>query len=360
MSDTDLTPDTFKPLLKKLVSEPDSFTADDAQLAFEHLLQPESCTSAQIGSFLTLLHTSGTERRPEILAAAAKVLKKWCKRPQVERGDGLVADIVGTGGDGHDTFNVSTSAAIIAAGAGLRICKHGNKAATSTSGSADLLVALDCPLSGAHEQIPADGSLPFVFLLAPHYHQSLAPLAPIRRSLPFRTILNLLGPLVNPAEPDTMILGVPKREMGQVFAEALRDGGAIRRAMVVCGMEGLDEISCAGGTWVWEIAPDKPIEESSIHPSDFGLPSYPLEIVKGGSAHHNATLLERLLKSEGNIPEELGPILDFVLLNASALLVVGGLAKDYKEGVQLAKEAVRKGKAWTALTKFRKADQARR
>ena len=123
MSNENLTPDTFKPLLKRLVSEPDSFTADDAQVAFEHLLQPESCTSAQIGSFLTVLHLSGNERRPEILASAAKVLKKWSKRPRVDRGDGPVADIVGTGGDGHDTFNVSTSAAIIAAGAGLRVCK---------------------------------------------------------------------------------------------------------------------------------------------------------------------------------------------------------------------------------------------
>jgi anthranilate phosphoribosyltransferase len=123
MADQELTPETFKPLIKKLVSDPDSFTANDARLAFEHLLQPESRTPAQIGSFLTLLHVSGAERRPEILSSAAKVLKKWCKRPQVDKGDGPIADIVGTGGDGHDTFNVSTSAAIIAAGAGLRVCK---------------------------------------------------------------------------------------------------------------------------------------------------------------------------------------------------------------------------------------------
>jgi anthranilate phosphoribosyltransferase len=221
-------------------------------------------------------------------------------------------------------------------------------------------MALDCPLSRALEHLPGDGSLPFAFLLAPHYHQSLAPLVPVRKSLPFRTILNLLGPLVNPAEPNVMILGVPHRSLGQIFAEALRESGNITQGMVVCGAEGLDEISCAGSTWVWKIEPGKPIQESSIHPSDFGLPTYTLDVVKGGSPQRNAVILEQMLKSQGDIPSELEPILDFILVNASALLVVGGTAKDYKDGVRLAKEAVHSGAAWTALTKFREVDAATR
>jgi anthranilate phosphoribosyltransferase len=128
--------------------------------------------------------------------------------------------------------------------------------------------------------------------------------------------------------------------------------------MVVCGMEGLDEISCAGGTWVWEVRPGEPIVEKSIHPSDFGISAHPLDVVKGGSPKDNAVILKQLLNSGGEHSKELDPILDFVLLNTSALLVVGGVAKDYKEGVQLARNSVTSGRAWTALTKFCNADRA--
>jgi len=155
-----------------------------------------------------------------------------------------------------------------------------------------------------------------------------------------------------------MILGVPRRDLGQVFAEALRDGGNIKRAMVVCGMEGLDEISCTGGTWVWEVKPGEPIEERSIHPSEFGLPVYPLEIVKGGSPKDNAKILEELLTTPGPVSPKLAPILDFVLLNASALLVVGGVASNYKEGVELARKSCTSGRAWDSLVKFRDADRS--
>lgn len=171
-------------------------------------------------------------------------------------------DIVGTGGDGWDTFNVSTTAAVVAAGTGVRVAKvreatrtglkmkHGSKAVTSSSGSADLLLSLDCRLSFPVDQLssflPAS---PFLFLFAPHYHPSLAHIAPIRRSLNFRTIFNVLGPLINPARPQRMVLGVANLNLGDTFAEVLRLL-EVERALVVCGEEGLDEISPAGDTFV--------------------------------------------------------------------------------------------------------------
>ncbi|KZT35235.1 anthranilate phosphoribosyltransferase [Sistotremastrum suecicum HHB10207 ss-3] len=353
MSSQTYSSDTFKPLLAKLVKHPTTFTPDDTKSAFEHLLKPDSITPAQIGAFLTALHISGVDQLPGTLAAAAGVLKEHCIRPKVEGYDDgdFVVDIVGTGGDGHDTFNVSTAAAIIAAGAGARVCKHGNRASTSSSGSADLLMALQCSLQ-PFPTLPR--SSPFVFLLAPHYHPSLAPLAPIRKTLPFRTIMNILGPLVNPSFPHGMVVGVPSRHLGPVFAKALHEGG-VKRALVVCGQEGLDEISCAGPSWTWKVSEETgEVLEGIIDPSDFGLPGYPLEVVKGGPPAANAVILEKMLTAgAAGIPQELQPILDFILLNASAVLVVAGLAKDYKEGVSLAKQSVENGKAWEALMKFR-------
>ena len=153
-----------------------------------------------------------------------------------------------------------------------------------------------------------------------------------------------------------MVVGVPARELGSVFARALQEGG-VQRAIVVCGHEGLDEISCAGGTWVWDVRPEIPIVESTIHPEDFGLPTHSLASVKGGSAADNALILQKMLTSGEKIPQKFSPILDFILLNASAVLVVAGLASDFREGVRLARESVTSGRAWDALLKFREVDQ---
>lgn len=188
---------------------------------------------------------------------------EWDYRETDKLGDGYrgVVDVVGTGGDGWDTFNVSTSAAVVVAGTGIRVAKvsgmsyvtdkqHGSKAATSSSGSADLLMSLGCSLSFPPSQLPKFlPTSPFLFLFAPHYHPSLAHIAPIRRSLNFRTIFNVLGPLINPAMPQRMVLGVAKKELGDCFIEVLRLLG-VERALVVCGKEGLDEVSCEGESWV--------------------------------------------------------------------------------------------------------------
>jgi anthranilate phosphoribosyltransferase len=301
-----LTPDTFKPLLKQLIQSPDTFDGPAATAAFEHVVRfPLACTAAQVGSFLTALSLTGKELDSAVVAASARVLRK--SAVQVELGGRLpagrdgregsrIVDIVGTGGDGHDTFNVSTSAGIVAAGAGAVVCKvrrrlglegeaalpdspmlpsalllptrrhhadfsillaqHGNRASTSASGSADLLLSLACPLTFPPSSLGAilTPSSPFAFLFASLYHPAFAALGPLRKELPTRTLFNVLGPLVNPAKPGGIVLGVFKPALGPVFAEALRELGT-ERALVVCGREGLDEISPAGETDVSPIPP---------------------------------------------------------------------------------------------------------
>lgn len=182
--------------------------------------------------------------------------------------------------------------------------------------------------------------------------------APIRRALPFRTIFNLLGPLINPVHPQGMILGVPDPSLGPIFARALKDGGGgTTRAMVVCGAEGLDEISCAGITYTWTLSEDGEITEGTLHPErDFGIPVHPLTDVKSSTPVENARILEQLLTS-GTISSS-SPVTDFILINASALLVIAGIATDFKHGVTLGRESMSTGKAWDALQMF-KAEQNR-
>lgn len=372
------TSDSFKPLLKKLVDTPEYFSADDLKEALNHLFTPDAVSPIHIGAFLTALHIHRVERRPDSLAAAASVLRERALKAAVQDlGSDFIVDIVGTGGDGYNLFNVSTTAGIVAAGAGARVIKvrkllssshpstthgtrhqqHGSRASSSTSGSADLLQALDClftaPTPGTPMPIPR---IPFTFILAPHYHPALGFIAPFRKSLPFRTMFNILGPLINPARPRGMVLGVAEREIGATFAKSLADGG-VERALVVCGYERLDEISCAGPTWSWELADGK-ITEKTLVPEDFGLSVHPLSTVGGGSAQDNAKTFKTLLTSGSDIPESLIPVLDFVLMNASALLVVAGLADNYQQGTEMARKSITTGKAWEALETFRQAGRA--
>ncbi|KAJ4490449.1 glycosyl transferase family, a/b domain-containing protein [Lentinula aciculospora] len=349
---------SFNLILKKLIVNPEAFTADDLRDALNYLLTPDLLPPEQIGAFMTASHIYHIERRSKLLTEAASMLRERALAAEVEGAkDDFVVDIVGTGGDGHNLFNVSTAAGIVAAGAGARVIKHGNKASTSSSGSADLLQALGCKLmwrtcnAQASQIIPR---MPFSFILASQYHPTLAMIAPYRKVLPFRTIFNVLGPLISPARPKGMVLGVPQPELGLPFANTLRDSGVVR-ALVVCGQEGIDEISCAGPTWVWELQNGQ-ITENILRPEIFGLKPWSLEEVAGGDPNTNAATLESLLRSGENIPQSEKSLLDFVLMNASALLVVSGLADTYANGVQIAYEAVVSGKAWRALEGFRDLD----
>lgn len=235
-----------------------------------------------------------------------------------------------------------------------RSSQHGNGASTSSSGSADVLRALGCvftpPRAGGPSTVP---DIPLVFLLAPHYHPALASLGPARRALPFRTLFNALGPLLNPARPRGMLVGVAEPALGPPYVAALRAAG-VRRGFVVCGAEGLDEISCAGDTHAWELREDGTVRERTLHPTaDFGLPTHSLAGVRGASPAENAATLRALITAGSDIPDRLTPTLHFVLLNAAALLVVAGRADNFVDGVALAKEAITSGEAWHALELFR-------
>lgn len=295
---------------------------------------------------------------------------------------------MGTGGDAHHTFNISTTSSILGSSL-LLLSKHGNRASTSKSGSADLLTSTK-PTAPDLMAITPDTiakvyeKTNYAFLFAPVFHPGMKYVAPIRKELGWRTIFNLLGPLANPVEGliEARLLGVARRDLGPVFAEALRMSGA-KKAMVVCGEEDLDEISCAGKTYCWslkESSKDKmenqtnvEIEHFTLCAADFGLPAHALKDVSPGKEpHENAQILTRLLQNE--LPKD-DPIVEFVLMNTAALFVVSGICEAgstdmglgddgnvitergpgggrWKEGVRLARWAVESGEAWRQWIQF--------
>ena len=343
------------PLLRLLTSEPAQFTVEHVKDAFQHLATEGGCTHTQVAAFLTALKVSGRDRDPAVLAACAAVARSRARLvdlhgPKGAVADGeLVCDIVGTGGDGKDTFNVSTTAAIIAAGAGARVAKHGNRASSSASGAADLLVSLDVPVTTlSPAAMPAIAHLSrFLFLFAPLYHPSMALVGPVRKELGFPTVFNVLGPLINPARPDAMVVGVHSTWLGPIFIEALRQLG-VRRAWVVCGDEGLDEISIEGPTHVWTLVGGQ-VGQRTVTPAAFGLPAHPLASVRGGTPAQNAQTLRDLLAGRLAIDSPIGA---FVVLNTAALLVAAGVASDERDGVRRARESIASGKAREQLDAF--------
>ncbi|SPO20195.1 related to TRP4 - anthranilate phosphoribosyltransferase [Ustilago trichophora] len=422
------TADTFRPLLKALSlaasvdsqsGEPNhpsgTSTISHSQLEqiLEHMADPNFTSSrenhAQIGSALTCLKFCRLDIQAETFALAARIFLQCCLDVYVPPLDNEneeyaapssdskdveyrgTLDLVGTGGDGKDTFNVSTTAAMVAAGVkGVRVCKHGAKASSSTSGSADLLMSLGIPLlSLPASQLPSVlRKSKFSFLFAQLYHPALAPLGPIRRSLGFPTIFNVLGPLINPAKPERCILGVHSYYLGRIFAEALRKRGT-QRAWIVCGQEGLDEISPAGKTDVWELGEGE-IKEFTIEPADFGLPSHPLEHVGSHSADENAAIVLKMFSTpdSSSLPSEplaqnmqldptnflnfapetmvhvrslpsipksvrLQAVKDYTLLQSAALLYVGSYASTLEEATALARQSIESGAALRALETFR-------
>merc|ERR1719424_647638 len=208
-------------------------------------------TPAQIGAFLALLNLDRCTS--EIVTRLASTMREHAVVVQVPRDGGSIIDIVGTGGDGQDTFNISTAAALVAAGAGAMVVKHGNRAATSKSGAADILEALGARLElDAKEVAPVLSASGFAFLFARSYHPAMRHVGPVRQQLGIRTVFNILGPLTNPARPDCMLAGVFSATLGRLYAEVFRSLG-MKRALVVHGLEGLDELSITGASKVWEL-----------------------------------------------------------------------------------------------------------
>ncbi|MBQ0930305.1 anthranilate phosphoribosyltransferase [Ideonella alba] len=284
------------------------------------------------------------------IAAAAQVMREFATPVPVADRTGLV-DIVGTGGDGSHTFNISTASTFVAAAAGARVAKHGGRSVSSTSGSADVMEALGAHINLNPEQVAqclAQTGIAFMF--APNHHASMKHAAPVRKELGVRTIFNILGPLTNPAGAPNILLGVFHPDLVGIQVRVLQRLGA-EHAMVVYGMNGMDEISLSGETMVGELK-DGSVHEYMVHPSDFGLPVYDSRVLRVANRDESVACIQRALGNED------GPVRDIVLLNAGAALYCGGQAASISEGVKLAREAVASGRAMAKLSAFVAATQA--
>jgi anthranilate phosphoribosyltransferase len=315
-------------------------TDDQMRAALEEMMAG-CCGEAEAAAFLIGLRLKG-ETASEI-AAAAEVLRKHMVRWEPGH---PVLDTCGTGGDGTGTFNISTAAALVAAGAGLKVVKHGNRSVSSNSGSADVLAALGVNIEGtaelARRQLERAG---FAFCFAPSFHPALKHLSAVRRRLGVPTILNCLGPLANPAGATRQLLGVGRADLLDLMAEALVRLGAVR-ALVVCGMDGLDEVSLSAKTKVREVS-GKQVRAYEWEADDFGLGAVQLADVKASGAADSAALIERILSGEE------GPAQRLVLANAAAALIAGDLAGTPLEGVALARQAIESGRARKVLEELR-------
>ncbi len=303
----------------------------------------------QVGAFLTALRLKGESE--EEIAGAALALRARCVRlPGDVPADAI--DTCGTGGDGAGTVNVSTLAAITAAGAGATVAKHGNRSVSSLCGSADLLTAL-----GVRIDITPDASARclkeagFAFLFAPLYHPAMKVVAPVRQEMGIRTLFNLIGPLCNPAGVRRQIMGVYSMDLVPVIAEVLKRLGC-DRAMVVASEDGLDEISVCAATTVAHLYRDGTVEIKSIEPGDLGIATHKPEALAGGKPEENAEISMELFRGGQ------GPVRDAVAVNAAAALVVAGRASDLEEGLEMATASLDSGDALEVLEKLRKISMA--
>lgn len=326
-------------LLMQKVATGASLTEDETVDALETMMSGVA-TPVQMAAFLMALRVRG-ETIPEI-TGAAKLMR--ARMLPVEAPPDAV-DIVGTGGDGHNTFNVSTCAAIVAAGAGVPVAKHGNRAVSSLSGASDVLTALgvkiDIPPILISRSIAKAG---VGFMWAPMHHPAMKHWAAARGELGIRTIFNLLGPLANPAGVRRQVVGVFNAAWTEPIAEVLNNLGSVH-AWVVHGSDGLDEITTTGPTRVTELN-DGAVRTFEVRPSDAGLPPATLADLKGGDATVNAAAIRDVLGGEH------GPFRDIVVLNAGAALIVGGKAADLREGAEKAARAIDDGSAARALDKL--------
>ena len=295
-------------------------------------------TSAQIAGFLVALRAKG-ETADEI-AGCAEAMREHVLPVRPQRED--LVDYAGTGGDGGKTINISTAAALVAAAAGAGVAKHGNRAVSSASGSADVLEALGFNLELPSEQIARSiDELGFGFLFAPTHHPAMRHAAPVRRELAARTVFNVLGPLTNPAGARAQVVGVYAPELVRTIAEVLAQLGA-RRAFVVHGAGGIDELSPTGPNFVCEVV-DGGVRTRNIDPLEFGLERCDPSELRGGSPAENAAAIRAVFAGEN------GGRRSAILLNAAGAIAAGGHAEDLREGLELAREAVDSGAAAARL-----------
>jgi len=340
-----VTAPSLSSLLSKVQTGEDLTEAEtsDAISAIMEAQAPEQ----QVKEFLLALREKG-EALPEVVGAARAMRQHAV--PLEVRVEGVLVDTCGTGGDGLKTVNISTLAALVVAGAGVAVAKHGNRSVTSACGSADLLEALgvkiDVPTEVVRQCIEETG---FGFLFAPRFHPAMKAVAPIRKALGVPTIFNLLGPLTNPAGVRYQVVGVADEKKLDLYAQALEALGAIR-VLVVHGTDGQDEISTTGSTEVAELQMERMqirVLHYAITPDRFGIQASVLEDLRGGSPAENARIAQEVLTGAR------GPVRDAVLLNAAAALYVAGAAQDIAAGLAMAVESVDKGEARDVLERVR-------
>jgi anthranilate phosphoribosyltransferase len=327
--------DSFKPLIGKIATGA-SLTRAEAELAFENILSGE-VTPAQMGGFLMALRVRG-ETVDEITGAVTAMRAKMTR---VNAPEGAV-DIVGTGGDGAGTYNVSTLASIITAACGVPVAKHGNRAASSLSGASDVLGALGVGIGISAAQVEACLSQAKIgFMMAQTHHLAMRHVGPVRVELGTRTIFNILGPLSNPAGVKRQVIGTFSQSLLHPLAEVLRNLGS-EKIWLVHGSDGLDELTTTGATHVVELDRGQ-IKSFTISPEDAGLPVVKPEALKGGDPLFNAQALRRVLDGEKSAYR------DIALFNAAAALLVAGRAQDLREGVAIGAKALDEGRAKTTL-----------
>lgn len=315
----------------------ESLTRAEAGAVMAAIMEGQA-TAAQFGSLVTALRMKG-ETTDEV-AGFAETMRKYASRVSTEQSNLL--DTCGTGGDGAHTFNISTASAIVAAAGGIRVAKHGNRAASSQSGSADVLEALGVTITLNHEQAARClEKLGLCFMFAQVFHQSMKHAAAPRREIGIRTVFNLLGPLTNPAGADRQLLGVFDLSKTELMAGVLRELG-LRRAMVVASHDGLDEISISAPTRVTELKRGE-IATFELTPDDLGLRASGIEAIAGGDAKTNAEIILSILRGDR------GPYRDVVLANAGACFYVSERCSTLQEGVKLAAAAIDSRKAYDKL-----------
>jgi anthranilate phosphoribosyltransferase len=309
----------------------------EAERAMVSVMAGEA-TPAQLGALLAVLAVRG-ETVDEIAGFAAAM--RAAAVPVIVA-DGAI-DTCGTGGDRSGSFNISTVAAIVAAAAGARVAKHGNRAASSTCGSADVLEALGVKIDLGPESVAeCVGEIGVGFMFAPRFHPAMRHAGPVRREIGIRTIFNVLGPLANPAGVKRQLLGVPSAALGERMVTVLRELGA-ERALVVHSADGLDEISPSGPTRTWELR-DGAIRQGELTPEDAGLERAPRDSVRGGDSATNAGIARAVLSGAAREGARTA-----VLLNAGAACYVAGLSRDVRGGVGLAAHAIESGAAMATL-----------
>jgi anthranilate phosphoribosyltransferase len=329
----------FPALIEKLLRHED-LTSDEAAAAMGEIMEGRAAPS-HIAGLLIGLSMKG--ERPAEIVGLAKTMRAHAV--QVSKRHARVFDTCGTGGDRSGTFNISSCAAVVIAACGVRVAKHGNRSVSSLSGSADVFEALGVRVTASPavvERCLAEARIGFFF--APTFHPSMRHAGPVRKDLGVRTAFNLLGPLTNPAGATRQIVGVPRPELTELIARSLLLLGS-ERAWVVHGADGIDEVSTTGYTKISECK-DGSVNTFYLHPADVGLPKAQTGALKGGDAHENARIIERVLAGER------GPARDVVLLNAGAGLLIAGEAASVGDGILMASRAIDRGDARRTLDRL--------